>query len=276
MRGIGHEAPLLLESRLYAVEHVVERLSKLGKLVLDGRHSDASAKVGDLKGTRRLRHRADRPQDAAADEVAGGERQNDAREIRDGQHLLQCREEVALRCDRAEEVQYIGVPALVDDDFVVVNLCIANGRNVHRRIRPKRRMLVDVRLDEVDGRVVRIRLVDDGAVRPLRHAQHNAGHQEIILVDSEGERIATAHVGCRLVKNLRTMLDRGEHMLLRSHKLNLRLVVEGIIDADGGNDAREHEHEDEHRRIDERQPRRYAHVARGAQAGKCTPEPPSP
>ena len=214
MRGVGYEAPLLLESYLYAIKHVVERLGKLGKLVLDRRYSDAPPKVGDLKGTRRLRHRADRPQDAAADEVAGGERQNDAREIRDGQHLLQSREEVTLRCDRAEEVQNIGMSALVDDDLVVVNVCIANGRNVHCRIRPKRWMLVNVRLDEADRRIVRIRLVDNRAIRALRHAQHDAGHQEIVLVDGEGEWITMAHVGRRLVKNLRAMLDRGEHMLL--------------------------------------------------------------
>ena len=80
VRGVGYEAPLLLESRLYALKHVIERLSKLGKLVLDRRHGDAPPEVSDLKGARRLRHRANRPQDAATDEVAGSERQNDARE----------------------------------------------------------------------------------------------------------------------------------------------------------------------------------------------------
>ena len=266
----------MLDPRLDAIEHVVERLGKLGKLVLDGRHGDAPAEVGDLDRPRRLRHRADGAQDAAADEVARRERQEDAREVRDRQHLLQRREEVALRRDRAEEMKHIGATLLIDDDLVVVDVRVADRRDVHRRVRPEGRMFVDMPLDEADRRVVRVRFVDDGTVRALRHAQHDAGHQEIFLIDGENERIAPAHVGRRLVEDLRAAVDRRQHMFLRAHEIRLRLMVERVVDADGGNDAREDENEDENRRIDERQPRRYVHVARGAQAKKGSPEPPSP
>ena len=172
-------------------------------------------------------------------------------------------------------MQHIRMPVLVDNHFMIVKMHIADRRNEHRIVGPERRMPIDMLLDHADRRIMRIRLIDDLAVLALRHAQDDARCQQILLVDGKSQGMAPPHIPLFFIENLHAARDGAEHMLLRAHQLDLCLMVKRKINADGRHKARENEHKNKHRRINQRKPRRHPHVPGTAQAQQTAPDTPS-
>ena len=226
VRGVRDEPLLLADAILQAVEHMVEGNRELCELVLRLRYIDAPVHALDLDLACRRRERPDGLQDAAAREIPHGECKEKPDHHREDEELLHMLEELALRRDRPQEMQRIDGAVMHDIDFLVVDAPVPEVCDAQVLVRQERRPVTRVRRHLLERRKVRVVLKYD-ASRDVRHAQHDARQHRIIRP--------------KRLRELRPIFELPQNLLHREIDLELRLMVNGEIDAKPHADHRDDE-----------------------------------
>ena len=229
MGGIRDKPLLLDKALLQSLKHPIECTRQLRELIACARDRETLPEALHLDAARRPRDRANRCQNAPADEMPRDEREHKADRNGIEEEALQRVEKILFRCNRAEKMNPIGGATILERALGMVDRAVAELGELHLGICPERRLHAPL-LNRRIRWEVRIR-IENNPPRIIRDPHDHAGNHGTLEPELRLGRISA--------------LDVVHHMTDTAVEINLCLPIKKDVCAHPQNRCRKNKHEKE-------------------------------